>query len=115
MVWGYLTAAVLTMAGYLIFIPKYGYWGAAWMTVFSEVIAAIWTAVIVYRAIHFFPRLKTFLKTIPAAIIMTGVLYAVRDWHVLILLVVAGVVYFVFLYLFKGIKKETIQGLLRLK
>ena len=115
MMWGYLTVAVLTLVGYFIFIPKYGYWGAAWMTVFSEALIMIWTAVLIYRAIKFFPSLKTFLKTIPAAIIMSGVLYSVRSWHVLILLMIAGVVYFGFLYLFGGIRKETIQEFVKLK
>ncbi|NQT49134.1 flippase [Candidatus Kuenenbacteria bacterium] len=115
MMWGYLTVAVITLVGYFVFIPKYGYWGAAWMTVFSEALIMIWTAILLYRAIKFFPSLKTFFKAIPAALIMAGVLYYVRSWHVLILLMIAGVVYFGFLYLFGGIRKETVRELIRLK
>ncbi len=111
MMWGYLTAAGLTLVGYLYFIPKFGYWGAAWMTVFSEVFIMVWTAILVYKTIKFFPNLKTFLKTIPAGLIMMGLLYYVQGWHVLLLLLIAGVVYFGILYLLGGIKKQTLEQL----
>ncbi len=115
MMWGYLTAAVLTLIGYFVFIPKFGYWGAAWMTVFSEILILCWTAILIYRAIKFFPSLKTFARAIPAALIMAGVIYFLRSWHVMILLVISVVVYFSFLYLFGGIKRQEIQELIKLK
>ena len=36
MIFGYATAAILTLIGYLYFIPIYGMQGAAWMTVFLK-------------------------------------------------------------------------------
>ena len=115
MMWGYLFAAVITLAGYLYFIPRHGYWGAAWMTVFSEVMIMIWTTVLIYKTIKFFPSLKIFFSTLVPAIAMTGVLYLVREWHALLLVLVAVVIYFPLLYLFGGIKKETVRDLMRLK
>lgn len=115
MMWGYLTAAILTMVGYLYFIPKYGYWGAAWMTVFSEVLIMFWTTILVYKAIRFFPSLMTFAKSILPAVIMTIILYFIREQHALILIMVAIAVYFPLLYLFGGIKKETVRDLIRMK
>ncbi|HMB25866.1 MAG TPA: flippase [Patescibacteria group bacterium] len=115
MMWGYLAVAVLTMIGYLIFIPKYGYWGAAWMTLFSEVLILIWTAVLIYKTIGFFPNLKIFSQTVPASLIMMAVLYYWQNNHVLVLLLVATMVYFSFLYILGGVKKQTIRELLRLK
>lgn len=115
MMWGYLAAAIITLAGYLYFIPRYGYWGAAWMTVFSEVMIMVWTTVLIYKAIKFFPSLKTFFRTLLPAIVMTGVLYYVRELHALFLVLIAVAVYFPLLYLFGGIRKETVRDLMRLK
>jgi len=115
MMWGYLVAAVITLAGYLYFIPRHGYWGAAWMTVFSEVMIMVWTTVLIYKTIKFFPSLKTFFRTLIPAIVMTGVLYYVRDLHALLLVLISIVVYFPLLYMFGGIRKQTVRDLMRLK
>ena len=39
--WIYISNAIITLIGYLIFIPIYGMLGAAWMSVFSELYAGI--------------------------------------------------------------------------
>jgi O-antigen/teichoic acid export membrane protein len=43
MMWGYAAVAAVTLIGYLITIPIWSYWGAAWMTVVSEVAIATLT------------------------------------------------------------------------
>ena len=113
MTWAYGTAAFLTFAGYLYFIPKFGYWGAAWMTVFSEVLIMIWSAIVLHRAIKFFPSLKIFLKAIPAALIMAAALYFLPQWHVFFQLLISGMIYFPLLYLFGGFEKETVMAIVR--
>jgi O-antigen/teichoic acid export membrane protein len=111
--WAYGTAAFLTFAGYLYFIPKFGYWGAAWMTVFSEVLIMVWSAIVLYLAIKFFPSLKIFIKTIPAALIMAGAIYFLPQWHVFFQLLISGLIYFPVLYLFGGFEKETVMAIVR--
>jgi O-antigen/teichoic acid export membrane protein len=113
--WCYLTTAALTLIGYLLFIPKYGVWAAAGMTVFSEVMVMIWSAVVLYRALKFFPSLAKTAKALLAAGVMFFALYIFRDWHVIFLLALAGFVYFPVLYLLGGFKKEMIVGLLKNK
>lgn len=115
MMWGYLTSAVLTLAGYLYFIPKFGYWGAAWMTVFSEILIMIWTSILVYKTIKFLPSLNITARTIIPAVVMTGVLYIFRDQHALVLILLAVLVYFPLLYLFGGLKKESVRALIKMK
>jgi len=114
MMWGYLFAAVTTLIGYLIFIPKFGYFAAAWMTVYSEFLILIWTMILVYKTIKFFPSMKIFLSAIPAVLIMIFVLNFFNGLHVIWLLLISSVVYFSFLYLFGGIKKGTVKELLKM-
>ena len=115
MMFGYLTAAIITFIGYLIFIPKFGYWGAAWMTVFSELVILVWTAVVVYRTVHFLPKLNNFFRILPATLVMSGVVYLIRDWNALVVILIAGTVYFPVLIAFGGLKLETVKSLIRLK
>ena len=112
MTWGYLTTAVITLIGYIVFIPRYGYWSAAWMTVFSEVMIMIWTAIVVKKSINFFPSLKIIVKSLPAAILMCATLYLFQELHVLVLVLISVAIYFPCLYLFGGIKKETVAELI---
>lgn len=43
MMWGYAAVAAVTLIGYLVTIPIWSYWGAAWMTVASEIAIATLT------------------------------------------------------------------------
>lgn len=113
MMWGYLTTAVLTLAGYLVLIPIYGYWAAAWMTVFSEVLIMIWTAIVVYQTIKFVPKFNLVWKCVISSLIMLVFLKLFTDFHILILLLIAGVVYFGMLYLLGGLKKGFAKGLVK--
>ncbi|MDQ7815319.1 MAG: flippase [Patescibacteria group bacterium] len=42
----YIAIAIVTLIGYIIFIPRYGMYAAAWLTVFSEGAVAIGTTII---------------------------------------------------------------------
>jgi O-antigen/teichoic acid export membrane protein len=45
----YIITAILTLIGYALFIPNYGLWAAAWLTVFSESCVAIGSTVMSLR------------------------------------------------------------------
>jgi len=113
MTWGYLVAAVTTLAGYLYFIPKFGYWGAAWMTVYSEILIMVWSTVLVYKTIKFVPSMNIFWRSIIPALIMSLTIYAFRDLHVLWMIFLAIIIYFPLLYLFRGIDPSHLRSLLR--
>ena len=71
----YIVVALFTLAGYLLFIPKYGMWAAAWLTVASEIGVCIgsWTMVQRTSPFHLDPR--TVLATISASLLMGGVVW----------------------------------------
>ncbi|MFH1099021.1 MAG: flippase [Candidatus Uhrbacteria bacterium] len=72
MMWGYAVVAVFTLAGYLIFIPKFSYWGAAWMTVASEIAIAVITYQIVRRATGLRLSLHIVASSFLASVVMAG-------------------------------------------
>jgi len=115
MMWGYLVVAVLTLIGYFLVIPEYGYIGAAWLTVFSEILILFLTGFVLWRATNFFPKFKVLPKSFLATAAMFVILERTLDWHVLLLVLQAFVIYFGILLLTGALKKQTILELLKLK
>jgi len=110
--WIYITDAVITLIGYLIFIPKYGMYGAAWMTVFSELYAGLLLFLTIRHYVKIKLQIKTFGKILLSSLIMGLVIYFLRELHVLILILIGILIYGIVLLTIKGISKETIREIL---
>ncbi|KKR88218.1 MAG: Polysaccharide biosynthesis protein [Candidatus Uhrbacteria bacterium GW2011_GWE2_41_1153] len=111
MTFGYLAVAVFTVIGYVIFIPQYGMWAAAWMTLFSEMLIGLLTFAVVWRISHYFPSLKMLSKAVLASIIMFIVLKLLADLHIAILLPLSMIVYAVALTALGGPKPKEVLNL----
>lgn len=115
-IWGYLADAILSLIGYFIFIPRYSYIGAAWVTVFSESFIVIIGAIIVWRETGIIPKfIKISVKAIAAALPMAALLYFIKDMPVAISMSAAAVVYVIFIIIFRGVTMEEIKKIVRLK
>lgn len=108
----YVFTAVTAVIGYLILIPRYSYFGAAWVTIYSELAIALASFYLVWKYSKFLPNLKSIAKILGASLVMAGLLYLISGWNLFIVLALATAVYFITLYLFKGITKEDIMNLL---
>jgi len=115
MMWVYLMVAIISLAGYLIFIPIYSYFGAAAMTIASEFMVTTSAALIVCLTTKIWPSFKLFGKSLVAAGVMALVLHFMAGDNLFLLILVAGAVYFVILFLLRGITKEMIWEVLRIK
>jgi len=108
----YIFVAVTALIGYLILIPKYSYYGAAWMTIYSELSIALASGWLVWQTSKFLPNIKIASKALFACIPMSAwLLYAV-SLNLWLNVVVACIIYFVSLYLIKGITKQDIMTLM---
>lgn len=112
--WIYISDAIITLIGYLIFIPRYGMLGGAWMTVFSELYAGILLWLVIHKYVQKHISFKQFGKIMLASLIMGVALIALSMIHVLVLVAIGAVVYAVMLYLVKGISKNTIKEIISL-
>ena len=109
----YIFTAITALAGYLIFIPKYSYYGAAWVTIYSELIIALASFYIVWKYSRFLPNLKIVGKSLLASVGMSVVLYFSSNLNLFAVLFFASASYFIFLYLLKGIEKQYLLDLIR--
>ena len=111
----YLFTALSALILYIIVIPKFSYYGAAWITIYSEMAIATASVYMVWKFSRFFPDLKIFFKSLLASLIMAAVLYffKINELNNLILLLTTAIlVYFAALYGLKGLRKQDILELL---
>jgi len=113
--WIYISVAVLTLIGYLVFIPSHGMYGAAWMTVFSELVAGV---LLFFTIKHYSKetlQTKTFGLTIFSSLVMGAGLLIFSNLHLLLAIPLGVLIYGGFLYGLGGISKETIREVLSIK
>lgn len=91
--WVYAVTAVITLVGYFIFIPRFGIYGAAWMTVFSEWFAAL-ALFFVLRPLHEGTfRFKSTISIASASLVMGILLSQLPELPFIALLVLGGAIY----------------------
>ncbi|HRY36721.1 MAG TPA: flippase [Candidatus Magasanikbacteria bacterium] len=91
--WIYFSDAILSVIGYLIFIPKFGMYGAAYVTIFSEFYAGILLLITAFYYSRFFPKFFTFFKITLLSLLMSVLLYNLREEPILILISLSGLFY----------------------
>ncbi len=117
----YAFTSVSSLALYLWLIPRYSYYGAAIATVYSELAISAAAMYFVYRYSSFRPNLKILPKVLLSSVLMSLFLFFApkilkdSNWGIAALIVIGAIIYFVALYLLKGIKKTDIQSVLNKK
>jgi len=113
--WIYISNAIITLIGYLIFIPMYGMYGAAWMTVFSELYAGLllWATIKHYSQEKL--ELKTFSKIILASIVMGSILILLPNLNIFMLIILGIITYGIMIILTQAISRETIREIISIK
>lgn len=97
-IWIYVLTAITALAGYLIFIPRYSYFGAAAVTIYSEVLVAILVFTVYYKYTRFMPNCNNFFKALIATAVMGIFLYFAQNLSIIISLIVAILIYAAILY-----------------
>lgn len=116
LIWPYFFTSITALAGYLIFIPIYSYYGAAWVTIYSETIITIFTIYLLWKHTKLLPKFTVFLKSSAASLLMAIVLYIVSStYDNLFITITAGTFsYVLFLYLMRGLNFISFRELLSL-
>jgi len=113
--WIYGTTALLTLIGYLIFIPIYGMYGAAWMTLFSE----LFTGFLLLGTVLWYVRMrletKSFALITFSSFVMGGALYLMQNVHILLLIPIGALIYAVFIFGLGVVSRETVKEIFSTK
>jgi O-antigen/teichoic acid export membrane protein len=93
----------------LIFIPRYGLVGAAFVTVITDLISSIQFHYLLRRKLNL-PDIKTFLvRVILAAAIMAVPVHLMLDFHVFIPMIVGAIIYFILIIAFRVIGNQELE------
>lgn len=111
----YAVVAVITFAGYMIFIPKGGAIAAAWLTVASEVGILLASTLTVLGFVRFLPS----PRLVAGAIASAGCMWFVGRWTVsfplLVSILMCGMSYVVALALTGTVTPSTVRALFSVK
>jgi O-antigen/teichoic acid export membrane protein len=113
MTWAYAFVATVTIAGYAIFIPNYGMWAAAAMSLFSETLIGIIAAIVVLRATAWRPNFRLTGKVLIASLGMSAVLLAIRDASAWVLVPVGSATYLAILGVLGGPSPKSLVHIFR--
>lgn len=113
MIWGYLIDAVLSLIGYLIFIPRYGAYGAGWVTVFSEALIMLMTFFVVEKTIRAWPSFAIFAKSLFSSAAMIASMHFIKTPHFIYTFLLGAGVYLLCLYLTRGITRGMVMEIVR--
>ncbi len=110
----YLFTALSALILYLIVIPRFSYFGAAVVTIYSEIVIALASLYIVWKYTRFLPNILIIFKSLAASLFMLISIYALQYFgifNLIYIIFVATITYFIFFFLFGGLSKEDLKSL----
>lgn len=105
----YLFTAITSLISYIVFIPLFSYFGAAWVTVYSEATVTLFFIYLIYKYTKFFPDLTILFKSLLASCIMFVSLLFIEklyNLNLFIALSLATLVYFGTMFSLRAINKK---------
>lgn len=116
-IWAYVFTGITAVAGYLFFIPRYSYFGAAWVTIYSELAIAVFSMLMIKKYADFFPNFKIFFKAFTASALMGIGIYSLQkifgqDLNLLIILISAAATYSLLIWLLGGVSRQDMLDLI---
>ncbi len=111
----YAVVAVASLAGYLLLIPAFGMWGAAGMTLATELSITLSSMYVVGRATGVRPSLTVVARALLAAVCMVATLFFVRHLSLFLIVPLGAAVYLTLLILFRGLRLQDIRSLIPMR
>ncbi len=112
LMWALAMVAVTNVIVNSLLIWQFSYWGAAFTTCLTELSVAGIGWYLTWKHLHYTPRLLAFWRILAASLVMTILLWLLRDRSIFLLLPLGIVVYVFFLWLFRAIEADEIASLL---
>lgn len=111
----YIATAAITLLGYLLFIPTYGMWAAAGLTVFSEICVALGTSYFALRTSSTSLPWISFFKILASAFLMGAILLLLQDTSLWISIPAGTLIYALLLLATGTLSKSTLRELFALR
>src|SRR5690606_20116679 len=97
------------------FIPKYSFMASAWVSVITEFLVAVFTAVLVFIKIKYFPKVEKFGRLLLAGFLMAVFLTVFKELNFFVLILGSSVLYLILIWLFNVVKTSEVLSLISKK
>jgi len=111
----YAFVAISALTGYLILIPTYGMWAAAWITVASEVIIGLGSLYVTKKALPIGYKPRATLAAIASSAVMALTVWPLRNMWIVLPIFVGALTYTIMIVSLGGIPMEIIREVLKKK
>ena len=108
-------AAITNVVLNLIFVPKFSYTAAAYVSVITELIVVTLTAYLIMAKIKYYPKLERKGSILLAGVLMAMFLFAFKGYNFFLLALGSTFIYFFSLWALRGIKTSEILSLISRK
>jgi len=108
-----LICVIFNIVCNLLIIPRWSYVGTSVTTTLSELLILILTYYTVKGFLDFHIHCQTFFKAVLATVVMSAIIYPLRQYSLILLLPTATAIYFVFLWAIGGFQKEVINLIIK--
>jgi len=105
----FLIVSIVGLAGYFVFIPRYSYWGAAYITLLVEWLLVLFAYLVVKKNVPLKINFRTFFKSLLAGLVAFVPFIFIVDLHIIIKFVLATIIYILVLYLTKAVSRQHLQ------
>jgi O-antigen/teichoic acid export membrane protein len=108
-------AAILNVVLNIIFIPKFSYIAAAYISSLTEIFVAVASLAFVYKTMKYYPRIGRVWGIFLAGAVMAAALFLMRGQNFFLAALVSAAVYFTVLWIFKTITTKEVLSLISKK
>ncbi len=108
----FLATAVIGISGYFIFIPPFGYWGAAYMTLLVEFLIVVFAYFVARKNVDISLNYQVIIKSILAGALAWLISWPLHQDRVLLALLLSVLVYGLVLYFSKAVDRQSLKKIL---
>lgn len=109
----YAFVALLSVVAYVYFIPRYGAWAAAWITLGSETLIAVLAYLVVTQASQTQINLRVFWRAAVASLVMVVGLLIIPSPHAFVSVIIGVVIYAASIAVLGGPKPQDLVALFK--
>lgn len=108
-------AAVFNVVANLIFIPRYSYMAAAWISVLTELFVTGATFYVIIKDLKYLPTAENFYGILSSGVVMATYFFFFQRINFFLLAISGTAVYVIALWLFGVIKADDIKSIISKK
>jgi len=113
--WIFLSDAILSTIGFIIFIPRYGAIGASYVSLFSEIYAGIFLFIMSGYYARFIPHWGAWIKIALSSTVMGTIVYYLQPMNILVSIAIGAAVYTICILATGVVSRQMLKEILRVK